>query len=43
MYNYPPNVSEKNIWTTILQLNNHPIAIDSQNFLEMEKFPTFNP
>ncbi|SFB97695.1 cytochrome P450 [Kaistella jeonii] len=35
MYNYPPKVSEKSIWKTLLKLNSDPIAIISQNFQEL--------
>lgn len=35
MYNYPPKVSEKNIWKTLLKLNSGPIAIISKNFHEL--------
>lgn len=35
VYNYPPKVSEKSIWKTLLKLNSDPIAIISQNFQEL--------
>lgn len=35
MHNYPPKVSEKSIWKTLLKLNSDPIAIISQNFQEL--------
>jgi cytochrome P450 len=42
VYNYPPKVSEKNIWKTLLKLNSDPIAIISQNFRELGNTYTLN-
>ncbi|UJF28944.1 cytochrome P450 [Kaistella sp. 97-N-M2] len=42
MYNYPPKVSEKNIWKTLLKLNSNPIAIISKNFQDLGETYTLN-